>query len=236
MKQIPYLKEPECWENSQFKNEEFVCVTTAGQIEVQMQYPFLGFKHSESQCLMREGVYKRLLKAADLLPNEICIRILDAWRPFALQDELYNTYLGRLVKQFQLEDVSEKIRNKVIEKYISLPINCREVPPVHTTGGAVDVTLIDIHGRELDMGTAFDDFSEKAHTVYFENGINKQVRDNRRLLYSIMTQAGFTNLPSEWWHYDFGDRFWAYYNECPAIYRGVFTQEEMYGEWNGKEK
>lgn len=232
MKPIPCLQEPESWEHNQFDKEEFICVTAGGRIDVQMQYPRLGYQHSESRCLMRKGVYERLLNASELLPEGIRIRILDAWRPFALQEELYNAYAGSLVKQFCLEDEPEEIRNKVIEQYISFPNNCPELPPVHTTGGAVDVTLVDCNGLELDMGTGFDDFSEKAHTAYYENGGNNQVRDNRRLLYDVMMQAGFTNLPSEWWHYDFGDRFWAYYKDCPAVYRGVFTQEELYGEWN----
>ena len=52
---------------------------------------------------------------------------------------------------------------------------------------------------------------------------------------NVMTKAGFTNLPSEWWHYDYGDRFWAYYNKCSAIYEGVFTKEEIngWGEYHG---
>lgn len=227
MKRIPCQQEPERWEQSRFLEEEFITVTTDEKLDVQMQYPLLGFRQSEQECKLRKGVYEKLLKAAGLLPTGYRIRIYDAWRPFALQEELYNAYLQDLIKYFHLEDASEETRNKVVAQYISLPIPCPEVPPVHTTGGAVDVTLLDTQGRELDMGTGFDDFSDKAHTAYFENGGNIIARDNRRLLFDVMTRAGFTNLPSEWWHYDFGDRFWAYYNQCPAIYRGVFTKEEL---------
>lgn len=42
-----------------------------------------------------------------------------------------------------------------------------------------------------------------------------------------MNKAGFTNLPSEWWHYDYGEKFWAYYNNTPAIFEGVFNIEEI---------
>ena len=85
----------------------------------------------------------------------------------------------------------------------------------------------DENGVPLDMGTAFDDFSEASRTDYFETEFNPAVQENRRMLYGVMTGAGFTNLPGEWWHYDYGDRFWAYYNRCPARYGGVFTAAEM---------
>ena len=122
----------------------------------------------------------------------------------------------------------EEEKKKIISTYISFPNYDRALPPVHTTGGAVDVTLVDKNGVELDMGTHFDEFSEKAHTDYFEkNCENPIVRENRRILYNAMIGAGFTNLPSEWWHYDYGDRFWAYYKDTPALYSGIFNIEEI---------
>ena len=90
-------------------------------------------------------------------------------------------------------------------------------------------------GRELPMGCGFDAFTDKTYAAYYETAEHvqgaedEQVRENRRLLYYAMIDAGFTNLPSEWWHYDYGDRFWAYYMRKPAIYEGVFTREEIHG-------
>ena len=57
-------------------------------------------------------------------------------------------------------------------------------------------------------------FSDKVWINHFEE-YEKDivVRDNRRLLYNVMTEAGFTNLPSEWWHYDYGDKFWAHFTK-----------------------
>ena len=79
------------------------------------------------------------------------------------------------------------------------------------------------------MGSAFDEFTDRTSTAYYENEKNEVIRDNRRMLFHVMTEAGFTNLPSEWWHFDYGDRFWGFYNNCPAIYRGAFTKEELNG-------
>ena len=73
--------------------------------------------------------------------------------------------------------------------------------------------------QELDMGVEFDEFSTLTKTSAFEEkGMDKKIRNNRRILYWSMTKAGFTNLPSEVWHYDYGNRAWAFYNQKETIY------------------
>lgn len=229
MKAIPNESSPEQCEDSAFLHSGFIQVESNHIIDVQMQYPILGMHNAEKKCFVRKEVYDMLFEAAKLLPKGFKFRILDAWRPFALQRELYEVYSIKIIDTFGLQNLLEEQQKKTISKFVSEPIANRDVPPVHTTGGAIDITIIDDNGIELDMGTKFDAFTDKTHTAYFENGMNDSIRDNRRLLYGIMTKVGFTNLPSEWWHYDYGDRFWAFYRKKPAIYRGVFTKEEIYG-------
>ncbi len=228
MQKINNNVHPEVYEKTNFIHSEFVELHTNEFYTVQMQYPLLGMKNAEKRCLVRREVNEMLLSAAKLLPNGYRFKIFDAWRPFALQRELYITYRDNIVKDFGLENVTIEQQNSVIKKYVSEPVENHDFPPVHTTGGAVDLTIIRSDGSELNMGTAFDAFSEKADTAYFEDKSDYEIRDNRRLLYTVMTEVGFTNLPSEWWHYDYGDRFWAFYKNEPAIYKGVFTTEEVY--------
>ena len=72
------------------------------------------------------------------------------------------------------------------------------------------------------MGTSFDSFKETAWSSYFEmNNSNIMARENRRILYYAMIEAGFTNLPSEWWHYEYGTKFWSYFKGRPALYKGI---------------
>lgn len=83
----------------------------------------------------------------------------------------------------------------------------------HNSGGAVDVTL-SFEGKDLDMGTDFDAMVPESRTDYFmgytsSSGRLLEVKKNRDMLKSIMLDAGFTNYPEEWWHYDLGTRFWA---------------------------
>lgn len=218
---------PELYEKVNFCDSEFIEIETNEYLDVEMQYPLLGMKNAEARCLLRKQVYDLLIEASKLLPKGYKLKILDAWRPLALQRELYSVYLERIIKYFKLDGCTEEQRKAFIKKYVSEPVENEKIPPVHTTGGAVDLTVTDKEGNDLDMGTKFDDFTDKANTSYFEKANDSIIRENRRLLYKIMTDVGFTNLPSEWWHYDYGDRFWAFYNKKPAIYRGVFSNEKI---------
>jgi D-alanyl-D-alanine dipeptidase len=76
---------------------------------------------------------------------------------------------------------------------------------------AVDITLVDSHGAELDMGTGFDDLNGLSHPAgedeFLEIGsLTRQQVDNRRLLRSAMKHGGFEGINTEWWHFDCGDR------------------------------
>ncbi len=81
------------------------------------------------------------------------------------------------------------------ERYIANP----DKGSPHTRGVAVDLTLVDSQGHELDMGTPFDDFTEKSHHRNLEISVDAQ--KNRLLLLGIMTAAGWDFYENEWWHY-----------------------------------
>lgn len=226
-KGIPYAEEPLIYTEKSFEQEPFVKVTDNEYFDVCMQYPLLQMENAETECWMRLEVKKMLEEAVSYLPKGYKIRIWDAWRPYALQKELYEKYKKNIVTTMGLEKESPERQNQIVCRFVSEPVYNRENSPVHTTGGAIDVTLVNESGQELNMGTMFDAFTEATHTAYFENMEESDVRNNRRLLYQAMIKSGFTNLPSEWWHYDYGDRFWAFYNKMPAKYMGVFTREEI---------
>lgn len=226
---IPHVDGPARYTVNAFTGSAFVEMTDSGRFEIRMQYPVLGMQNAEKRCFVRTEVYDRLLKAAGLLPCGYRFRILDAWRPFALQHEIYEIYSARIIRDFHLEEKSRGEQEAVISGFVSDPVYDRECPPVHTTGGAVDLTIVDDTGEELDMGTGFDAFTDRTCTDYYENGGDEKIRGNRRLLYHVMTSAGFVNLPSEWWHFDYGDRFWGYYSQKPVMYEGVFTKGEING-------
>lgn len=188
------------------------------------QYFKQGLPFSLDRCLLRETAAKRLLCAQYLLPYGYKFKIYDAYRPKELQQVLWERYRSEIAKEYP--NISEEEIDTKTMVFVSKP--SKDINTPHNTGGAIDLTIIDAKGQELDMGTGFDDFSEKAWTDYFElYDIDFEVRKNRRMLYNAMINAGFTNLPSEWWHYDFGTSNWAYYKNTDIIYGAMQTSEVL---------
>ena len=188
-------------------------------------YSKMGIPGALAECHLRQSVYQRLLKAANQLPGDLRLVILDGWRPHCVQKYLFDTLVKLMVDvnpQSSMDQHLSEARNLV-----SPPSDLSSSPSPHLTGGAVDVTLANKQGEMLDMGSLFDEASPVSYTASLENIENpnqmqRAARDNRRILYNVMKDAGFTNLPSEWWHFDFGDQLWAWYKKSPvAIYGGA---------------
>lgn len=115
--------------------------------------------------------------------------ILDALRPQRVQQRLWDT----------LDE-----RHRI---YLADPAR----GSIHSFGMAVDATLLDASGRELDMGTAFDDMTERSHPALEEGylaagALGAAQIANRRLLRAAMEHAGWRGIRTEWWHFDGGDR------------------------------
>ena len=82
---------------------------------------------------------------------------------------------------------------------------------IHSYGMAVDVTLLDAQGREADMGSGFDEMSEASHPAlhaeHMASGVLSAAQvAERDCLHGAMVHGGFQGTPTEWWHFDFGDR------------------------------
>ncbi|MBB5795315.1 D-alanyl-D-alanine dipeptidase [Streptomyces caelestis] len=99
----------------------------------------------------------------------------------------------------------EQVRSAA-SRYVSPP----EIAP-HSAGAAVDLTLADADGRELDMGTRMNATPEEsAGACYTQaDNISHQARSNRDVLGTALGAAGLVNYPTEWWHWSYGDRYWA---------------------------
>ena len=89
----------------------------------------------------------------------------------------------------------------------------------HSRGAAVDLTLIDASGLELEMGTRFDDFTPRAH--HANPALSAVAQRNRAILLGIMTAAGWDFYRNEWWHYQlFNARRYPLYSDS-ALPRGL---------------
>lgn len=134
--------------------------------------------YPSSRLYLRAVVAKALAAvAADLRAQNLDVKVFDAYRPLSVQKLLW-------------EIVPD-------ERYVANPAKGSR----HNRGAAVDITLVDADGRELDMGTGYDDFSEKAHADYQD--LSDEQKKNREILRRTMEKHGFTVLPTEWWHFDY---------------------------------
>ncbi|WP_201533948.1 M15 family metallopeptidase [Psychrobacter ciconiae] len=167
-------------------------------------------------CVARSSVVKRLQQAVELLPKHLGIVVLDGWRSrmvqSGVQDDIRRTINRDYAQLTQLE------QEQLLLDFVA-PVIPDFISP-HLTGGAVDVTLFDTKtGDWVDLGSEFDEPTTRSHTHYYESFSDSEACYYRRLLYHVMTQVGFTNLPTEWWHFDFGNALWALYSgQDKAIY------------------
>lgn len=92
----------------------------------------------------------------------------------------------------------------------------------HSRGVAIDLTLIDGDGRDLDMGTGFDDFTERAHHANLD--VSPVAQRNRFTLLGIMSAAGWDFYSKEWWHYQlFGARSYPLYSDAALKFKLMGT-------------
>lgn len=222
---IPQFEMPGKNNGAHFVDEELVDIKKhfGKHIITLPQYYTQNVTGAIKQCLVRETLIIKLEAAMSALPKNITFAVYDAWRPIIVQKCLYENLYNKIKKENK--DVPAEKLDELMAKYASLPSMDTEMPSPHNSGGAIDLTLYDKKQKILlNMGTKFDSLSERAQTDYYETQGSDEVRVNRRLLYAAMINAGFTNLPSKWWHYDYGDCFWSYYTGKPMMYRGVIDQ------------
>ena len=160
-------------------------------------------------CVARLSVVQKLQQAAELLPEQLGIVVLDGWRSREVQRGVQEDIRQMIKRDYAYLGLAEQ--EQLLLDFVA-PVIPNFISP-HLTGGAVDVTLFDTKtGDWMDLGSGFDEPSLRSHTAYYESFPDSEACYYRRLLYSVMTQVGFTNLPTEWWHFDFGNALWALYS------------------------
>jgi len=164
-------------------------------------------RHSDpagDYALLRSGIVGRLARAQAALPDGLHLLIIEGYRPPALQLAYFTEYSDQLRNEHP--DWSEPMLTTMASRYIAPP----DVAP-HTAGAAVDLTLCDSRGLELDMGTQVNASPEDSQDAcYFAASVPPAARANRDLLARVLGGVGLVNYPTEWWHWSYGDRYWAH--------------------------
>lgn len=181
-----------------------------------------GLEGAIPKLVLRKEVANRLCSAAANLPLNLGLVVFDGWRPkkvqYALRDEVRKKIL---IKHPNADSDWLEMR---LDEFVANPKRKGMCPP-HLTGGSVDVGLFDTTTDTLiDMGSVFDEASHLSYTSALETETDKrfnQAKLHRRILVSVMLAQGFTNIPTEWWHFDYGNSNWAYFSEQPFAYYGA---------------
>jgi D-alanyl-D-alanine dipeptidase len=135
------------------------------------------------------GLERAMGLLADEAPGHRLL-VLDAVRPHRVQVQLWDHLEGTDLRQYVCDPA---------------------IGSIHSFGMAVDVTLIDPEGRELDMGSGYDEMDELSHPTleakHLASGALTPAQcRNRELLRSVLYRSGFQGISNEWWHFDMGDR------------------------------
>jgi D-alanyl-D-alanine dipeptidase len=171
---------------------------------------------------VRAGLAERLALAAAALPPGLRLRVVEGHRSAPAQQAIISAYAAELCR------LHPGIAADELRRLTSRFVAPLEVAP-HVAGAAVDLTLVDVCGDELDLGTPIDATPEESDGAcwFAADGIGPDARAHRALLARVLGGAGLVNYPTEWWHWSFGDRYWALATGAPAaLYGPVGVVEE----------
>lgn len=140
-----------------------------------------------NKCIIQHETARKLINANNYAKSlGFKLKVLDAYRPLSVQRLMWET----------LPD----------DNFVAPPTRGSK----HNRGCAVDVTLVDLEGKDLEMPSPFDDFSEKAWITY--DSAPAHQLENRELLANIMIKSGFQRISTEWWHFNDPD-----FNRYPLL-------------------
>jgi len=130
------------------------------------------------RCFLRPRVAKLVIMAhQQLQQQELGLKLFDCYRPKPIQELLW-----------------KKVPNA---NYVTPPWK----GSMHNRGAAIDLTIVDKGGQELDMGTPYDFFGQEAHHTYTKH--SSEIAKNRKLLKELMESFDLRPIRTEWWHYSY---------------------------------
>jgi D-alanyl-D-alanine dipeptidase len=194
-------------------------------------YQSLGADYGgKSPYYLRQGVLEALIRAQNYL-QELHpgwrFLVFDAYRPVSVQQFMVDyTFMQVLAERTLNPATLTREEREVIlaevYQFWAVPSLDAATPPPHSTGAAVDLTLVNEGGEKVPMGGKIDDFHPRTHPDYYLNSPEPNAPTyhyHRQLLHQVMREAGFRRHPAEWWHFSRGDQLWAWLSkqENPKI-------------------
>lgn len=143
------------------------------------------------------------------------LQIFDAYRPVAVQQFMVDHTFAQVIRERNLSPtaLSDYQRQAIwqdVYQFWAVPNLDPTTPPPHSTGAAIDLTLIDATGKPVDLGSPIDELSPRSYPDHYSNQPEQPYHNRRELLRDVMHTAGFRRHPQEWWHFSLGDQMWAW--------------------------
>jgi D-alanyl-D-alanine dipeptidase len=178
--------------------------------------------NNQDYTKMRHAVYHKLVEAQKILPHGLKLCLYEGYRSLQLQEKLFNDRYQILKNTNPHWDHQQLFQEAIV--LVSPVINIdgtRNIPP-HSTGGAVDVYLVDSNNEIVDMGIKAADWMQDIDGSISKTDspkISDIARQHRSIMSLALEKVGFVNYPGEYWHWSYGDRYWAYHVGHPqALY------------------
>lgn len=178
--------------------------------------------NNQDYTFLRETLYHKLVAAQKRLPPGYHFCLYEGYRSLALQKMIFDKHYANVANKNPTWSKTEVFYETT--KLVSPVVNqdgSNNIPP-HATGAAIDVYLLDDHGNAMDMGIHPKDWMADEGGVLSLTAshiISPEAQKNRQIMAKALNAEGFVNYPTEYWHWSYGDRYWAFITQHPhALY------------------
>lgn len=171
-------------------------------------------RYAGERIYVREMVARKLMAANKTLAKKgkFRFKVIYGYRHPEVQKKYFEQ--RRRILHRSHPSLNDKELDILTHNFIAVPSVAG-----HPTGGAIDITIVDEFGNDLDMGTKIADFKDTEKIKTFTKLISNKQKKNRLLLHDILIKEGFAPFYGEWWHFSYGDREWAcFYKKKKSIY------------------
>jgi len=169
----------------------------------------------EKTAYLRKTVAEMICLAKKELPKGMTFVIRDSWRPQYVQKEIFEWFINRFSKKYPNWSKNKIV--KEVKKYVA-PSEGKWASG-HMTGAAVDLRLWK-NGRKIPMKSSKLAYRENAKS--FQPKLSKHIQGNRKIMFDALQKAGLSNSLKEYWHWSYGDIWWAKRNKKKtAIYGAI---------------
>ena len=172
--------------------------------------------YTGERILVRRALAKKLAAVNRNLQRQgFTLKVVYGYRHPEVQETYFKNRKDKLAQESP--SLSEEQLNRLTHSFVAVP----DVAG-HPTGGAVDLTIVDTKGNDIDMGTPIADYTDPEKIRTFAEGLTDRQAQYRKLLHDTMVTQGFAPFYGEWWHFSYGDREWAaFYGKKIALYGAI---------------